>query len=76
MDRQRVIVDTDIGTDVDDAYALMLLARCPEVKIEAITTVWADAELRARMVRKLFDLLGLADIPVAVGEDKPKLDRR
>lgn len=71
MARQRIIVDTDIGTDVDDAYALMLLARCPEVKIEAITTVWADAELRARMVRKLLDLLGLDDIPVAVGEDKP-----
>ena len=34
---QRVIFDTDIGTDVDDAYALAFLARCPEVKIKAVT---------------------------------------
>ena len=68
---QRVIFDTDIGTDVDDAYALALLANCPEVKIEAVTTVWADAHLRARMARKLLNLLAKEDIPVAVGEDMP-----
>jgi purine nucleosidase len=55
---QRIIVDTDIGTDVDDAYALAFLANSPEVQIEAVTTVWADAELRARMVKKLFNLMG------------------
>jgi purine nucleosidase len=68
---ERVILDTDIGTDVDDAYAIALLVNCPEVKIEAITTVWADARLRARMVRKLLDLLDRPDIPVAAGESLP-----
>jgi purine nucleosidase len=68
---ERVILDTDIGTDVDDAYAIALLANCPEVKIEAITTVWADAKLRARMTRKLLNLLERPDIPVAVGESLP-----
>ena len=67
----RVIIDTDIGTDVDDAYAIALLVNSPEVKIEAVTTVWADAELRARIARKLLNLLGRPDIPVAVGESFP-----
>jgi inosine-uridine nucleoside N-ribohydrolase len=68
---QCVIVDTDIGTDVDDAYALTFLAHCPEVTIEAVTTVWANARLRAQIARKLLNLLGRGDIPVAVGEDMP-----
>lgn len=68
---QPVIIDTDIGTDVDDAYAIALLVNCPEVKIEAVTTVWADAGLRGRIARKLLDSLGRSDIPVAVGENAP-----
>jgi len=68
---QRVIVDTDIGTDVDDAYALAFLVKSPEVKIEAVTTVWADARLRAMIASRLLNLLGKSDIPVAVGEDLP-----
>jgi purine nucleosidase len=65
---QRIILDTDIGTDVDDAYALALLVNSPEVKIEAVTTVWADPHLRARIARKQLDLHGKPEIPVAVGE--------
>lgn len=65
---QRVIFDTDIGTDVDDAYALALLANSPEVTIEAVTTVWADPHLRARIARKLLNLLEKKDIPVAAGQ--------
>ena len=68
---QRVILDTDIGTDVDDAYALALLLKSPEVEIEAVTTVWADAELRARIARKQLNLMGREDVPVAVGYSKP-----
>lgn len=68
---QRIILDTDIGTDVDDAYALALLANSPEIKIEAVTTVWADAQLRALIARKLLNLLGKQNVPVAVGENLP-----
>lgn len=68
---ERVIVDTDIGSDVDDAYALAFLARSPEVRIEAVTTVWADPLLRARIARRLLDLLGENDVPVAAGEREP-----
>ncbi len=71
MKPQRIIVDTDIGSDVDDAFALALLARSPEVQLEAVTTVWADSLLRARIARKLLRLLGKEDIPVAAGENVP-----
>ncbi|GAB4344000.1 MAG: pyrimidine-specific ribonucleoside hydrolase RihA [Candidatus Abyssubacteria bacterium] len=68
---ERIILDTDIGTDVDDAYAVAFLANSPEVQIEAVTTVWADAELRARIVKKLLNALDRPDVPVAVGESLP-----
>ena len=44
-----VIVDTDIGTDIDDAFALALLLQCPELELRGITTVSGDAPLRARL---------------------------
>jgi len=68
---ERIIIDTDIGSDVDDAYALAFLAHSPEVQIEAITTVWADPLLRARIAHKLLNLLGKSDVPVAAGEANP-----
>jgi len=73
---QRIIFDTDIGTDIDDAYALTFLAKSPEVKIEAVTTVWADTKLRGRIARKLLNLLGKPDIPVAAGANTPMDDNR
>ncbi len=51
-----VIFDTDIGTDVDDCLALAFLLGSPEIRLEAITTVYGDVALRARMCRKLFML--------------------
>lgn len=68
---QRIIFDTDIGTDIDDAYALAFLVNSPEIEIEAVTTVWGDPLLRARIARKLLNLLERPDIPAAVGESMP-----
>lgn len=38
---QKVILDTDIGDDIDDAYALALVLSSPEVKLLGVTTAWA-----------------------------------
>jgi len=67
VDRKTVILDTDIGTDVDDCMALALLLGSPEVELAAVTTVYADVLLRARMVLKLLALRGRTDVPVAAG---------
>ena len=65
-----IILDTDIGTDVDDALALTLAVRSPEIDILAVTTVGVDACLRGRIARKLLRVLGRDEIPVAAGCDR------
>jgi purine nucleosidase len=68
---KRLILDTDIGTDVDDALALALLAASPEAAIEGVTTVHADTPLRARIARKVLELAGRGDVPVVAGAGFP-----
>jgi purine nucleosidase len=68
---QRIIFDTDIGTDVDDTLALALIAASPELQVEGVTTVHADAPLRARIARMLLSLAGCGDIPVIPGASTP-----
>lgn len=47
---QLVWIDTDIGDDIDDAFALALLLKSPEVRILGISTAFGDTETRARLV--------------------------
>jgi purine nucleosidase len=63
-----VILDTDIGSDVDDALALALMARHPGFDLRGVTTVSGDTVRRARIARKLLHLAGRDDVEVAVGE--------
>ncbi|WP_428391205.1 nucleoside hydrolase [Lichenicoccus sp.] len=62
-----VIVDTDIGDDIDDAFALALLLRSPEVRVDLITTSLGDTRLRARLVERFLAAAGRRDIAVAAG---------
>ncbi|MCF2436166.1 nucleoside hydrolase [Streptomyces thinghirensis] len=59
--RPRVLVlDTDIGSDVDDALALGVLPGSPEADLAGITTVYGDTLLRARLAHRLAALAGHA----------------
>lgn len=64
---QLAILDTDIGDDIDDAFALALLLKSPDVKLLGITTEYGDTELRARLVDRYLKAAGRTDIPVATG---------
>ncbi len=64
---QLVILDTDIGDDIDDAFALALALKSPELKILGVTTEFGDTELRARLVDRYLAAVGRKDIPVAAG---------
>jgi inosine-uridine nucleoside N-ribohydrolase len=68
---QLVVLDTDIGDDIDDAFALALALRSPELKILGITTAYGDTELRARLVDRYLAAVGRTDIPVAAGVATP-----
>lgn len=70
---ERIIFDTDIGTDVDDALALALILSSPELELGGITCVYGDVTLRARMALKLLQLRGEPQVPVMVGASKPLL---
>ncbi|HDI74638.1 MAG: hypothetical protein DRJ52_04350 [Thermoprotei archaeon] len=63
----KVIIDTDIGDDIDDALALALAALSPELEILAVTTVYGRVDLRAKLAVKLLTSLGKDDVPVARG---------
>lgn len=68
---QLAIIDTDIGDDIDDAFALALALRSPELHILGITTAFGDTELRARLVDRYLAAVGRKDIPVAAGIATP-----
>lgn len=70
----RIILDTDIGTDVDDCLALALLLTSPGVHLEGVTCVYGDVLLRSRMVRKLLNLRGYTTTPVFAGASQPLLE--
>jgi purine nucleosidase len=69
----RIILDTDIGTDVDDALALAFALRHPEVDLAAVTTVSGDTRLRGQIAARLLALAGRSDVEVAAGVREPLL---
>lgn len=79
MPAMKVIIDTDIGDDIDDAFALALALRSPELEILGITTCFGDTEARAKIADRLLGEGGHPEIPVAAGKptaEKGKLSQR
>src|ERR1700746_1990781 len=48
--KEQVIIDTDIGDDIDDAFAVALALRSPELEILGITTTFGDTEKRGKLL--------------------------
>jgi inosine-uridine nucleoside N-ribohydrolase len=71
----RVIIDTDPG--VDDAFALLLAMRSPELRIEAITPVAGNVPLSLTLPNalRMVEIAGRTDIPVAAGASIPLMRR-
>lgn len=65
--KHKLILDTDIGTYYDDAFATMLAALSPEIDLLGVTTVYGDTDLRAKIARKVLDTVGRNDVPVFKG---------
>ena len=77
---EKIIIDTDIGDDVDDAFALALAVRSPELQVLGIATTFGDTEARAKIVDRFLGEVGRAEIPVlagkATGTKNPMSQRR
>jgi purine nucleosidase len=67
---EKIIIDTDIGNDIDDAFAVGLALRSPEFQILGISSAWGDTRLRSRLLSRFLKETGRTDIPVAMGITK------
>lgn len=65
---EKVIVDTDIGDDVDDAFALALAVNSAELEILGVTTTFGDTETRAKLADRFLGEVGRPEIPVSAGK--------
>lgn len=66
-----IILDTDIGTDIDDVFALAFALRHPNIEVKAVTTVTGYPVERAELAYHLLRLVDRQDIPVAAGASLP-----
>ena len=64
---EKIIIDTDIGDDVDDAFAVALALKSPEFEILGFTAPFGDTRTRAKMLDRMLGEAGRGDIPVAMG---------
>ena len=64
-----LLLDSDLGSDVDDELALALLWGSPEVDLRGVCTTYGDTVLRARIALRMAELTGRA-VEVAPGEQE------
>ena len=62
-----VILDSDIGDDIDDTWALLMLLRSPELDLKLVVSDYGNAIYRCRLFAKLLELTGHSHIPIGLG---------
>lgn len=67
MKKIPVVLDTDIGSDMDDAWALALILKSPELDLKLILTETGWPEFRAAITAKYLEAAGRTDIPIGLG---------
>jgi purine nucleosidase len=72
---RRVVVDTDIGTDVDDMLALTMIFGEKAFLVQGVSTVYGDVNVRSRLARWVCESSGASDVRVASGHGRPLSDK-
>ncbi len=67
MEKVPVIFDTDIGDDIDDTWALVMLLKSPQLDVKLVTTSCGKAEYRAKLIAKMLTVAKRTDIPIGLG---------
>jgi inosine-uridine nucleoside N-ribohydrolase len=71
--RTPVILDTDIGDDIDDTWALELVLQSPELDLKLVVGDYGRPVYRARLLAKLLERAGRTDVPVGLGVEFEKV---
>lgn len=71
IEKQKIIIDTDIGDDIDDAFAIAYAMASPELDVLGITTVFKNVKQRAHITKALLCAGGFDRVPVYAGLDHP-----
>jgi purine nucleosidase len=69
--KQKIILDFDLGSDIDDAFALALVLASPELEVVGLTLDHGMTDKRAQIACKMLYETGREDIPVAMGRPTP-----
>ncbi len=64
-----VILDSDIGDDIDDTWALGLMLKSPELDVKLVVGDNGKGQYRASLLAKFLEQCGRTDIPVGIGPD-------
>jgi inosine-uridine nucleoside N-ribohydrolase len=67
--RLPVILDTDIGDDIDDTWALGFLLKCPEFDVRLVVGDQGKNLYRARLIARFLEVARRTDIPIGLGLD-------
>jgi inosine-uridine nucleoside N-ribohydrolase len=62
-----VVLDTDIGSDIDDTWALAMLLKSPELDVRLVVSDTGNTTYRAKIAAKMLEAAGRTDVPVGVG---------
>ena len=66
--RKVCILDTDIGRDIDDSWALLMSLKRPELDLQLVTASTGDTRRRAKIVHRMLKAAHRDDIPIAAGK--------
>jgi len=69
--KELVILDTDIGSDVDDALALVFCLRNQKIRLLGVTTVYGPVVCRSMKALTLMEALSINNVPVISGYSRP-----
>ena len=71
MEKRKIIIDTDVGDDIDDAYAIVLAMASPEFDLLGVTTVFKNVAQRAYIAKSLLSAGNRGEVPVYAGINRP-----
>lgn len=72
---KNIIIDTDIGDDIDDALAIVCAMQHPDIQVEGITTSFRNANKRAILAEKLANDYCTYNIPIYQGISQPFINK-